>query len=136
MDAGLLIHETRFTYQQKGLRKITDLGEYWEKETALPLPLGAIAVRRDMSADAQSKINIALKESVDFAFRNPDMTNEFVARHARETNPKVCRKHIDLYVNEFSSALGEKGKLAVTTLFGKGKGAGFFSEIVDPVFVK
>lgn len=134
-DAGLLIHETRFTYQQKGLRKIMDMGEYWENETSLPLPLGAIAVRRDLSADAQTKVNAVLTESVRFALQNPARPAEFVARHAQATDPEVCRRHINLYVNDFSVALGEKGELAVRTLFSKGKSAGFFTDIVEPVFV-
>ena len=119
-DAGLLIHETRFTYTQKGLRKIMDLGEYWEKETGLPLPLGAIAVRRDLSEETKHQLNTALRESIRYALQNPRATDEFVARHAQEMSLDVCRKHIDLYVNEYSVDLGEKGKQAVHTLFSKG----------------
>jgi 1,4-dihydroxy-6-naphthoate synthase len=116
VDAGLLIHETRFTYTQKGLLKIMDMGEYWEKETGLPLPLGAIAVRRDLPGETKHHINTALRESVRFALQNPRMPDKFVARHAQAMEPDVCRKHIDLYVNEFSVDLGEKGRKAVNTL--------------------
>ena len=120
MEAGLLIHETRFTYTQKGLYKIMDLGEYWEKETGLPLPLGAIAVRRDISNETKRQLNTALRESVRFALQNPCAADDFVIRHAQEMSLDVCRKHIDLYVNEYSIDLGEKGKQAVHTFFSKG----------------
>jgi 1,4-dihydroxy-6-naphthoate synthase len=118
-DAGLLIHETRFTYVQKGLRKIMDMGEYWEKETGLPLPLGAIAVRRALPEETKRHVNAALRESVRFALHNPRMTDEFVARHAQAMQLEVCRKHINLYVNEFSVDLGEKGRKAVKALLGR-----------------
>ena len=135
-DAGLLIHETRFTYQRKGLHKILDLGEYWEKTTSLPLPLGGIAVRRNFSSDLKQKLNIALMESVRYALQNPDLTEQFVKQHAQEMDINVCRKHINLYVNDFSIELGDEGKKAVSMLFEKGIAAKFFSEITEPVFVK
>ena len=119
-DAGLLIHETRFTYSQKGLYKIIDLGEYWEKETGMPLPLGAIAVRRNIPELIKRNLNTALRESVRYALQNPRSTDDFVIRNAQEMSLDVCRKHIDLYVNEFSIDLGEKGKQAVQTFFSKG----------------
>ena len=134
-DAGLLIHETRFTYTRKGLQKIVDMGEYWENETGLPLPLGAIAIRRDIHQDVKLKVNAALRESVRFALQNPRMPDEFVFRHAQAMDPDVCRKHIGLYVNEYSVDLGETGRKAVDTLFEKGKAAGFFSEIVKPEII-
>jgi len=120
VDAGLLIHETRFTYAKKGLHQIMDLGEYWEKETGMPLPLGAIAVRRDLPEDMKHQLNTALRESVRYALQNPRATDHFVIRHAQEMSIDVCRKHINLYVNEFSVDLGDKGKQAVHTLFSKG----------------
>jgi len=125
-DAGLLIHETRFTYEQKGLHKVMDLGEYWEKETGLPLPLGVIAVRRDLPEKTKQQMNTALRESVRYALQNPHAPDEFVARHAQAMNPDVCRRHIEIYVNEFSIDLGEKGKQAVDTLFSNGTATGFF----------
>jgi len=114
-DAGLLIHETRFTYEQKGLRKIMDLGEFWEKKTGLPLPLGAIAVRRNLSEETIHHLNTALSESVRYALQNPHAADDFVLRHAKTMDIDVCRKHIDLYVNDFSVDLGEKGKQAVNS---------------------
>ena len=116
VDAGLLIHETRFTHAQKGLRKILDLGEYWEKETGLPLPLGAIAIRRELPDVIKQQVNTALRESVRYALQNPHMPDEFVLKHAQAMEPEVCRKHIHLYVNEFSVDLGEKGRQAVEKL--------------------
>jgi 1,4-dihydroxy-6-naphthoate synthase len=128
-DAGLLIHETRFTYAQKGLRKILDMGEYWEKETGLPLPLGAIAVRRDLPDKVKRQLNTALRESVRYALQNPHAPDEFVARYAQTMELDVCRRHINLYVNEFSVDLGVKGKQAVDTLLTKGTADFFLQEI-------
>ena len=134
-DAGLLIHETRFTYEKRGLLKIMDLGEYWEKETGLPLPLGAIAVRRELPKDVKCRVNTILRESVRYALQNPRMPDEFVTRHAQAMDSDVCRRHIGLYVNEFSIDLGEKGTQAVDSLFARGMKAGFFPEVHQPVFV-
>jgi len=130
-DAGLLIHETRFTYAQKGLRKILDMGEYWENETGLPLPLGAIAVRRVLPEKIKQQLNTALRESVRYALQNPKAADDFVIRHAQAMSIEVCRKHIALYVNEFSVDLGEKGKLAVQTLFNRGTASGLFPEVFN-----
>jgi len=135
-DAGLLIHETRFTYKQKGLHKILDLGEYWEETSSMPLPLGGIAVRRNLPQDIKQKLNTALRDSVGYAMQNPDLPNHFVKLHAREMDIDVCRKHIGLYVNDFSIDLGDKGKQAVDFLFEKGIAAKFFSNIIKPVFVE
>ena len=116
-DAGLLIHETRFTYRQKGLRKLMDLGEYWENETGLPLPLGAIVARRELPESVKRHLNKALSESVRFALENPRLPEEFVMRHAKSMDPDVCRRHIDMYVNEYSIDVGDTGKQAVEALF-------------------
>ena len=106
-----------------------DLGWYWEKETGLPLPLGAIAVRRDLSEKTKQQLNTVLRESVRFALQNPHAPDEFVARHAQAMESDVCRRHIALYVNEFSIDLGVKGRQAVYTLFEKGTTTGFHPEI-------
>jgi len=131
-DAGLLIHETRFTYQRKGLHKILDLGEYWENTYSMPLPLGGIAVRRDLSQDKKQKLNLALSESIKYAMQNTDLPEHFVKRHAKAMDIDVCRKHISLYVNDFSVDLGDKGKQAVAVFFEKG----LFSNIMQPIFVE
>jgi len=135
-DAGLLIHESRFTYAQKGLRKIIDLGEYWEKETGAPLPLGAIAVRRTLPEKTKMQLNSGLRESVKYAMQNPRETNDFVALHAQAMDLEVCRKHIELYVNDFSIELGDVGEKAVEIFFEKGIAANFFSNIKKPIFFR
>ena len=113
-----MIHETRFTYAKKGLHKVIDLGEFWENKTeGLPLPLGAIAVRRRLPEETKQQLNMALRESVRYALKNPHEPEKFVASHAHEMDLDVCRKHINLYVNEFSVDIGKKGKKAVDALY-------------------
>ena len=117
VDAGLLIHETRFTYEKKQLHKLIDLGEFWETKTGgLPLPLGAIAVKRKLSEDTKKNMNNAVSESVLYALKNPQKPEKFVLNHANEIDIDVCRKHINLYVNEFSVDIGDTGKKAVDAL--------------------
>ena len=116
-DAGLIIHENRFTYEDKGLRKIIDLGEFWESETGLPIPLGGIVVRRTLPTEVQRTLNRVLRRSVEFAFANRAATLPFVRAHAQEMSEEVMFKHIDLYVNAFSVTLGDEGRRAVETLF-------------------
>lgn len=135
VDAGLIIHETRFTYQRKGLKKIIDLGEYWEKETGLPIPLGGIVVKRDMKDDVKQKLNLLLKESVLFAFKHPQETYPYVKKYAQELSDEVIRQHIDLYVNTFSVDLGEEGKNAVKELFKRAADVHMMNKIDIPIFV-
>lgn len=116
-DAGVIIHENRFTYQEKGLQKIIDLGEYWENTYHVPIPLGGIAIQRKIDNELQKKVERIIKRSIEFAFQNPNSSADFVAQHSQEMSAEVCQQHINLYVNEFSVALGEKGKEAVTTLY-------------------
>lgn len=111
--AGVIIHENRFTYQDRGLRLIQDLGAYWESQTSLPIPLGAIIGRKSLGADVLSLIQRHMQQSVAYAFSNPKASSEFVSEHAQEMNPKVMQAHIDLYVNQFSLDLGENGLEAV-----------------------
>ena len=117
VDAGVIIHENRFTYERKGLVKIMDLGEYWETTTGMPIPLGGIVVRRDISLDIQQKIQRVIQRSVRYAFENPLASHEFVAQYAQEMDSHVRQQHIDLYVNHFTEALGEQGRAAVELLF-------------------
>ncbi len=112
-DAGVIIHENRFTYQLKGLHKLMDLGEYWEQQTGMPIPLGGIAIKRNMDHDIQKKINLLIKESILSSRKCYPALSEFVTCHAQEMNEDVMRHHIDLYVNDYSIDLGEKGKMAV-----------------------
>ncbi|HMR44125.1 MAG TPA: 1,4-dihydroxy-6-naphthoate synthase [Saprospiraceae bacterium] len=113
VDAGVIIHENRFTYQQKGLIKIMDLGEYWETETKLPIPLGGIAVQSDLSLPEKLELDRIMRESVQYAFEHPRDSKEFVKFHAQEMEESVMNQHISLYVNAFTLDLGEKGRAAV-----------------------
>jgi 1,4-dihydroxy-6-naphthoate synthase len=115
-DAGVIIHENRFTYEKKGLRKILDLGEYWEKETGLPVPLGAIVVKKSLGHEMTGKLNRIMKRSVLWAMEQPEETMEFVREHAQEMDEEVMRKHIALYVTGFTVDLGVEGKKAVEKL--------------------
>lgn len=116
-DAGLIIHETRFTYHKKGLHKIADMGEFWENLTGHPIPLGTIVVKRDIPEDVQMKVNRIVRRSIDYAYRDASASYSFVASNAREMDSTVMNKHIKLFVNEFSLALGRKGKDAIIELF-------------------
>lgn len=117
VDAGLIIHENRFTYQEKGLKKIIDLGEYWETETQLPIPLGGIVIKRTLPEEIQQKVDRVLKRSVAFAFEQPEATKTYVKAHAQEMDEKVMFQHISLYVNSFTKDLGDRGKKAIKSLF-------------------
>ena len=116
VDAGVIIHENRFTYQQKGLNKLSDLGDVWEKRTGAPIPLGGILVRRLFDLDLATKINRVINRSLAFANDHADALPAFVTENAKEMNEEVMRNHISLYVNEFSLALGQEGRLAVLEL--------------------
>jgi len=117
VDAGLIIHENRFTYQDKGLIKMIDLGSFWESQTDLPIPLGGIVIQRNLPLDIQRKVNRVLKRSVQFARAYPEQTGDFVKQYAQEMDPQVMYKHIALYVNDFTETLGDLGKKAVDQLF-------------------
>lgn len=116
-DAGLIIHENRFTYQDKGLKKIIDLGEFWESTTGLPIPLGGIVAQRKLGLPTVQKIDRVLRRSVQYAFDHPESSLDFVKAHAQEMDEVVMRQHIELYVNEYSLALGAKGEEAINHLF-------------------
>jgi 1,4-dihydroxy-6-naphthoate synthase len=121
-DAGLVIHEARFTYPRHGLTALADLGEWWEKDTGLPIPLGAILAKRGtVDPDAATEW---IRTSVSMAWANPDASREFVLRHAQEMEPEVVQQHIELYVNEFSLELGEEGYAAAGALLGRAAAAG------------
>jgi 1,4-dihydroxy-6-naphthoate synthase len=134
-DAGLIIHENRFTYQKKGLFKVADLGELWEQKMGLPIPLGCIAVKRSLSEEEKKHIDDLIRHSVEYAFQNPTASKEYIAHHAQEMDPSVQQQHIDLYVNDFSVTLGVNGKNAIQTLFDEGKKSGLLPDVVQPLFV-
>ncbi|MCD8742432.1 1,4-dihydroxy-6-naphthoate synthase [Mucilaginibacter roseus] len=117
IDIGLIIHENRFTYQDKGLKKIIDLGDYWEKKTGCPIPLGGIVANRNLPAEVQHKVNRVLRKSVEYAFANPKSGLEFIRQHAQEMSEEVMYKHIELYVNKYSIELGAEGKKAIKLMF-------------------
>ncbi|MEZ4887401.1 MAG: 1,4-dihydroxy-6-naphthoate synthase [Chitinophagales bacterium] len=136
VDAGLIIHENRFTYQEKGLKKLIDLGEYWETETELPIPLGGIVIRRSLPVAIKSKINNLVKKSVENAMKNPNDTLPYVSQYAQEMNHKVMMQHIDLYVNEYSLNLGEKGQKAIIQLFQTAQTKNIIPQINHSIFVQ
>lgn len=113
---GVIIHENRFTYADKGLYKITDLGDYWEKKTGNPIPLGGIVVKKDIDVAIQKKIDALIRKSIEYAFSNYPELNDYIRSHSQEMSEDVMRKHIDLYVNNFSLDLGEQGKAAIKKL--------------------
>ena len=135
VDAGLIIHENRFTYQEKGLVKIRDLGEFWESTTQMPIPLGGIVAKRALPPEVLQAVNRVLARSVAFAMDNPDEPKAFVRQHAQEMDEDVMYKHINLYVNEFTRSLGIKGKEAVQRLFDIAMAKGVIPARDLPVFV-
>ncbi|HSN13809.1 MAG TPA: 1,4-dihydroxy-6-naphthoate synthase [Anaeromyxobacteraceae bacterium] len=116
VDAGVIIHESRFTYAAKGLVKLLDLGEHWERETRSPIPLGGIVARRTLDAAVRREVDRLVRRSLEHANTRRDVLSEYVRRHAQEMDPAVMRQHIDLYVNDYSLGLGEAGRRAVETL--------------------
>lgn len=117
IDIGLIIHENRFTYQEKGLHKILDLGEFWEDLTSSPIPLGGIMMKRHYPNELKQKVNRVIRKSVEFAFANPKSGVEFIRSHSQEMSEEVMYKHIELYVNKYSVDLGDEGRKAVSVLF-------------------
>jgi 1,4-dihydroxy-6-naphthoate synthase len=134
-DLGLIIHENRFTYQQKGLAKVTDLGEWWEGYSQSAIPLGGIVVQRNLPIADQILINQLIKESVEYAFTNPKDVMPFVKQHAQAMDETVMQKHIDLYVNKYSIDLADTGKKAVTHMFDKAVETKLISSYPTDLFV-
>jgi 1,4-dihydroxy-6-naphthoate synthase len=122
-----VIHEARFTYQDHGLTKLADLGEWWERTTGLPIPLGAILARRD-TVDAAAATEW-IRASVRYAWEHPEASRDFVLAHAQEMDPSVAQQHIDLYVNQFTADLGDEGYAAIDALLTRAVTA----EIVPPL---
>jgi 1,4-dihydroxy-6-naphthoate synthase len=134
-DAGVIIHENRFTYEARGLRKIVDLGELWERETGAPIPLGGIVVRRSLTERVKQAVNRVMRRSIDYAFANRAATLPFVRAHAQEMSERVMYQHIDLYVNEYSIDLGPAGRQAVELLFAKAAPPGAAALAASELFV-
>jgi len=134
-DAGLIIHENRFTYEAKGLKKIIDLGEYWESETGAAIPLGGIVVRRSLPEDVRERVNRAMRRSVEYAFAHRADSLPFVRAHAQEMSEDVMYRHIDLYVNDYSIDLGDDGRRAVEVLFARACAAGVIPPLGERLFL-
>lgn len=135
IDLGLIIHENRFTYQNKGLKKIIDLGSYWEETTGCAIPLGGIVIKRDLPDDLKHKVNRILRKSVEYAFENPASGIDFIRKHAQAMDEEVMYKHIELYVNKYSVNLGPEGRKAVRLLFDTALSKGIIPQIDESIFL-
>lgn len=135
VDAGLIIHENRFTYQSKGLRKIIDLGEFWENLTHLPIPLGGIAIRRNLPENIKLKVNQIMRASVEHAFAFPKLTYPFVRKYAQAMDEDVMFKHIELYVNKYSIDLSEEGQNAINELFNRSFSLNLIPKLNNDFFI-
>lgn len=135
IHAGIIIHESRFTYIQQGLSLLLDLGAWWESETSLPLPLGAILVRRDLQQWHQD-LNNAIRQSLEYAHHHPQASMNYIAQHAQELSPHVIKAHIDLYVNELSLDVGDQGQAAVLELYERALQKNVISDQNQPLFIE
>ena len=135
VDAGLIIHESRFTYQRFGLHQLLDLGAWWESTTGRPIPLGAILARRDLAPERARAIDAAVRSSLAFARSDENAIMPYVREHAFEMDDTVMRAHIALYVNDYSLDLGDEGLAAVDALFERGRNAGILPSDAKAAFV-
>lgn len=135
IDLGLIIHENRFTYMDKGLHKVMDLGSYWEQQTGCAIPLGGIVINRDLDQETKEKVNRVLRKSVEFAFANPKSGIEFIKQYAQEMSEEVMYKHIDLYVNKYSIDLGMEGRKAIDVLFQMAQEKGLIQPITKDLYL-
>lgn len=135
IDLGLIIHENRFTYQDKGLTKIVDLGDYWEKLTGCAIPLGGIVINRKLDREIQLKVNRLIRQSVEYAFAHPKSGIEFIRKHAQAMDEAVMYKHIELYVNKYSINLGEEGRKAIDTLFNLAQERGIIPALQKHIYI-
>jgi 1,4-dihydroxy-6-naphthoate synthase len=135
VDLGLIIHENRFTYADKGLHKIVDLGSFWEGLTGCAIPLGGIVINRRVDAATQQKVNRILRKSVEYAFANPKSGLDFIRSHSQEMDEAVMYKHIDLYVNQYSIDLGVEGRKAIDILFNMATSKGLIPQISNNLYV-
>lgn len=134
-DAGLIIHENRFTYQAKGLKLIKDLGAFWEEFSGASIPLGAIAIKRKIDVQVKNDIDRLIRRSVEFAFANPELSMAYTREHAQSMDENVMRQHIALYVNNFSVDLGEEGKRSIRLLLDNARNKNLIPEITEPLLV-
>lgn len=134
-EAGVIIHESRFTYQAAGFHEILDLGAWWEKDTGLPIPLGGILARRDLGRDTITAVDRALRTSLAYAWRHPDEPRDYIKEHAQELEDQVIDAHIALYVNDYSLDLGPAGISAVETLLRRAEAHGLIPANTHPLFL-
>jgi 1,4-dihydroxy-6-naphthoate synthase len=135
VDAGIIIHETRFTYYKRGLKKISDLGEYWEKLSGLPIPLGAIVINRRVPEDIALKVNMVLRRSLEYAYKDSFASYDFVSGNAKEMDSSIMNNHIKLFVNEYTIQLGNKGKEAINAMFRIAGEKGIIPSLPDRIFL-
>ncbi len=133
-DAGVIIHESRFTYHQAGFYEVIDLGAWWEKDSGLPIPLGGILARRDLGKETIQLIDRAIRASLEYAQEHPQEPRAYIKSHAQELNDEVIDAHINLYVNDFSLDLGEEGIAAVETLLARAEDRGLIPKSGEPLF--
>ena len=134
-DAGVIIHESRFTYQEAGFQEIVDLGAWWEEDSGLPIPLGGILARRDLGPETIQAVDQAIRASLEFARQNPQLPRNYIKKHAQELSDTVVDAHIELYVNDFSLNLGEQGVAAVEVLMTRAEERGLISKSAEPLFL-
>ncbi len=134
-DAGLIIHETRFTYRAMGLGLVADTGTMWEEMTGLPVPLGGIVVNRNLDPEVAAKVSRTIRRSISYARTSPRESAAFIRRHARETEEEIAREHIKLYVNDFSLSLGEEGRQAIRKLFAVAQEKGVIESLPERIFL-
>jgi len=135
VDAGLIIHENRFTYQDKGLEKIIDLGEYWENTTGHLIPLGGIIIKRDLPKETIQKVNRVLRNSIEYAFENPTEPIDYMQCNAQEMSKEVMMQHVELYVNKYSIDLGDQGKDAINQMFNLAQEKEIIPKINNSLFI-
>jgi 1,4-dihydroxy-6-naphthoate synthase len=135
VDAGLIIHETRFTYNKRGLHKVADMGEFWEKLTGLPIPLGTIVASRRLPEEVALKVNRIIRRSLEYAYHNSIASYDFVVANAREMDSTVMNNHIKLFVNKFTLNLGKDGKKAVSELYRIAGEKGLLPALPDRIFL-
>ena len=134
-DLGLIIHENRFTYEQKGLKKVIDLGEFWEAQQQAPIPLGGIAIKRSIPNETKFLVSELIKASIAYAFDNPTSSADYVKQHAQEMETAVVKQHIALYVNEYSLDLGPTGKEAILKMYHLAKAKNLIPKIEKSIFL-
>jgi 1,4-dihydroxy-6-naphthoate synthase len=135
VDAGLIIHETRFSYHKKGLHKVADMGEYWEKLTGLPIPLGTIVINRRIPSETALKVNRIIRRSLEYAYHNSIASYDFVVANAKEMDSTVMNNHIKLFVNKFSINLGKEGRRSIVELFRVAGEKGIVPALPEKIFL-